>query len=179
MATPFDLLQNLGVLWPFLFVFVVIFGILSYTKAIGDNKVVHVLAALVIAIMAMFSEVVRLTVSTMAPWFVILFLAVMFLLVGIKMFGVSTEDIAGTFKKERSVWWIILLSLLIILGSLSYAVSQKGGFGVTSGNATTAENGEGQESAFWQALFHPKVLGAALILLIAVFTISSLTKKPT
>jgi hypothetical protein len=68
-----------------------------------------------------------------------------------------------------------------MLGSLSHVMAEKKGGYPPYGpgaNFTAIEEGgvaPGQESDFWKTLFHPKVLGMVIILLIGFFTISKLT----
>jgi hypothetical protein len=69
--------------------------------------------------------------------------------------------------------------LMIGLGSLSAVVSEEVKFTeLAEGQNATRITGEGEQVGFWATLFHPKVLGLALILLIAMFTVQKLAAKP-
>jgi len=48
---------------------------------------------------------------------------------------------------------------------------------LTQGNVSV-EKVQEQEYGFWQTLFHPKILGMALVLLIAFFTIKYMSEAP-
>jgi len=181
MATFLDIgfLEKFSVIFPFLLALVVIYGILSYSKLFGDNKTVHILIALFVSMMLLLSDSVRQIINLMAPWFVLLFLFMVFLIIIFKVIGVTDSEILSTVKDPKYqfvIWWFVAIAIVIAVGSLS-SVTFKGGVpaGVTN---TTSERSEAStekgESAFWNTLFHPKILGLALIFLIAVFTISRL-----
>jgi len=182
MATPLDLgiLQHFEMLWPFLFVTTVMFGVLSYGKLFGDNKAVHALLSVLLGIMVLFSPVAVETINRAAPWFIVLFVFFMFAIVSFKIFGVTDENILWVFKSKDYGYvnlWIIALILIITLGSLSSVLSERGGIGKPISTSQATEGGEfsEQEADFWATLFHPKVLGMALILLIATFTVQRLS----
>ncbi len=187
MATPLDigLLKNFQIVFPFLFVFAVVYGLLSYTKFLGDNKAVHSMIAVVLAIMTLFSEVVVQTINTAAPWFVLLIVFMVFLMLGFMILGVREADFLGVLRDREYqfvIWWIIALIIVIVVGSMSHTISErKGGYPPYGpGENATLEEGEDaltQESDFWETLFHPKILGMFVLLLIAFFTVSKLTQK--
>lgn len=184
MVTPFDisLLKQFQIIFPFIFIFCIVYALLTSIKFPGENRSLHAAIAVVLAIMSLFSDIVVETINTAAPWFVLLIIFIVFLLIGFMIMGVGQADIMAVLKDpEYSFinWWIVALVLIIVIGSLSQVISEKkGGYPPFAENATL--NGEEvptQESAFWQTLFHPKVLGLVAILLIAFFTVSKLTSK--
>lgn len=184
MASPLDigLLQSFGDLFPFLLVLVVIFGIMGYTKLFNDNKAIHAMIAVILAIMAMFSSVVKETIVVMAPWFILFFIFFIFIIIAFMIFGAKEADIFSVFKsKEYGYvnWWVITIVVVIFVGSLTSVISRQGGIGKT--NETIVKAGEApstQEQQFWKTIVHPKVLGIIFILLIAMFTIQKLAAKP-
>lgn len=184
MATPVidvSLLEGFSVVFIMLFVAVVVYAILQSTKSFGDNKGVHVLIAIIIAIMMLFVPRITEVIKLIAPWFVLMFIFIMFILIAFKMLGVTDESITGVLKKRVDVtYWIIMLSVIILLGGIG-KVFFTGVPGQTSdgtaANASSGPIGETGEGAFWATLFHPKVLGAIFVLLIAVFTMMLITQK--
>jgi hypothetical protein len=184
MATPLDLglLANdkLGIIFTFLFVLVLVYAILSKVKIFGDRKGLDALIAFLAALIVLFSDTVRQSIMTMAPWFVLFFFFLIFMSIAYMIFGAKTEDIFSTMKKYSSIfYWILAIGVMIWLGSMTTVIAQKGGVGMTGSqtvvNATTGEVAAGnQQSAFWATITHPKVLGLALILLIGTFTIQRL-----
>src|SRR3989338_8280961 len=181
MATPLDtgLISSFGIIFPFLLVLVFFYGAFSYTKLFGDNKALQVILALILAFFVLLSPMLRAVVSLMTPWFVLLFLFILFAVVGFKTLGASNEDIHDILQGHYAVtigWWIVGLSAVIALGSLS-AVTFKEGT-TTQVNATGTSMGGVDEtgtSAFWAILFHPKVLGMIAIFLIALAAVNRLT----
>lgn len=187
MATIMDisLLKSFSGIFPFLFIFAIVYGLLSYKKIFGENKGLHAIIAVVLAFMTLLSSTVVETINRSAPWFVLLLIFIVFLLLGFMILGTGESDIAALVKTSEYGfinWWILFLVLAIVLGSLSQVMSEKGGYppygegGNETGTAITAD-GElpQQQSAFWETLFHPKVLGLIAIMLIAFFTVSKLT----
>jgi hypothetical protein len=193
MATPLDttLLEHFGSIFPFLFVFVLIYAMLEKSKLFSSNRVLYAFLAFVVAIMTQLSTIVRETINTAAPWFILLVFFIFVILLSFTAFGASEGDIIGVLKsKEHSYLnaWIIALILIIVFGSLTSVVSRHGGVGkeldtsspeyqaaVQNGSAIPASD---QESEFWTTIVHPRVLGMILILLISVFTIARITKEP-
>lgn len=187
MATPLDvgLLQNFSIIFSFLLVLVIVYGIASYTKLLGESMAIHALIALLLAISLMFSPTVREVINLMAPWFVLLFIFTIFIILAFKVFGTSNEDIMGVLKnKEHSyiIWWTVAIALVIGLGSLShvtFGTGQTPEAASTVGNITATSPDERGTSAFFSIITHPKILGMILILLIGSFTIQKLAVAPS
>jgi hypothetical protein len=195
MATPLDigLLKAFNVVFPFLFVLVVVYAVLTRIKAFEapERKGLAALIALALAIITMTSHIAVKTLTTMAPWFVLLFVFIVLMLVAYQIFGVEEKTIVEiVLGKTEGKWgstffqWMIALILIIGLGSLATVISQERGFqSLTTGengtvvqapqNATTGEAGE-----FFRTLTHPRVLGLVLILLIAMFTVKYMMERP-
>jgi hypothetical protein len=182
MATPLDigLLSNFKIIFPFLLSVFVIYGILSYKKVFGDNKTLHLLIALFVGFFILFSATVREIISTMAPWFILLFIFIFFGLIVFMSFGATETDIMDVVSNEKYryiIWWFVALSVIIAIGSVTSVTFKEGKpLGVnetTEGRTTTAS--ESGTSAFWNILFHPKVLGLTVIFLVALFTVSRLS----
>ncbi len=186
MATPLDLglLKEFGVIFPFLFIFIVVYAILVKTKYFESNKGLASLLGLVLAVMVLFSPIVRETINRMAPWFVLLFIFVMFTLITFMIFGTTESDIMSVLKGEKYGYvniWIIALVLIISIGSLTSVISERGGIGGTPTTVVIGDDGQevvvaDQTSEFWETLVNPKVLGLVLILMIASFTIRYMTQ---
>jgi len=186
MATIFDigLIGEFRIILPFLLIFCLVYAALSYTNIMGkDNVGLNAIIALVLSLMSLFSDIVVETINVAAPWFVILFIFIIFLLLGFMILGFKEIDIVGTLKDPEYTfinWWIFVLVLLIVVGSLGSVMSaKKGGYPpFTTDDNSTLESGDTQEDAFWQTIFHPKVLGFITVMLIAFITVSRLTANP-
>ena len=181
MATPLDIgiLQNVSIIFPFLLVLVMVYAVLSMTKIFGDNKGTYAFIAFVLAVSTLFSSTAVKTINLMAPWFVLLFIFSIFLLVSYQLFGVSDKKIIEIVTSKQHgdtfFYWVLALVLIIGLGSLSTVISQERGFKALSEQEANKTVVQGEEEVgFFATLFHPKVLGMALLLLIAVFTVKNL-----
>lgn len=185
MATPLDvgLLQKFDVIFPFIFVLVIIYAVLA-NSWLKDKQAIAFILSFLLAVMTLFSSIAVKTINRMAPWFVLLVIFGILLLLVYTSFGVKDEKIMDVLTKSeyRSTfaWWVLALMLIIGLGSLSAVISEEVTFEQLAAgeNATTLQPGETEEVGFWGTLFHPKVLGLALILLIAMFTVQKLAAKP-
>ncbi len=187
MATPLDLglFQHFQIIFPFLLVFAIVYGVLSYTKIFGENRLVYGLLAVFLGLVATFSTIARETINIMAPWFIILFFFLVFLLVAFRIFGVSEGSITSFIMSGKSNigLWITAFGLIVFFGSIATVISNQGGIGVTPANAsaTLAEGAEqgtaaNQQTQFWATLVNPKVLGFILIMLIATFAVTFIAK---
>ncbi len=184
MATFLDitLLEKFSIIFPFLLVFVVVFGVLSYSKILGNNKALQSFFALILAFFTFFSPTIRLIINRMAPWFILFVIAIMFIIMIFKTYGASDQDIVGFLRHpiygSQVVWWILIIAIIIIVGSISSVTLRGGEKGIrpVGINTTTSEGitTTTEKSVFWDTLLHPKVLGLIAILLIANFTISKL-----
>jgi cytosine/uracil/thiamine/allantoin permease len=184
MATPLDvgLLQKFDVIFPFIFVLVIVYALLTRTEWFKEKQFIALVIAFVLGVMTLFSSVAIKTLNRMAPWFILLVIFAILLLLAYSALGIKEESImkllTGSEHSETIAWWVIALMLIIGLGSLASVVSEEVGFGkLRTGENATIPTGEQETFGFWATLFHPKVLGMILILLIAMFTINKLAKK--
>ena len=190
MATFLDAvgtLEEFSVIFTFILVLVVVYGLLQYTKLLGENKAIHAIIALAISFLFLFSQTASEILKIIVPWFVILFSAILFLLVGIKMFGATKEADLDFWslvsQHETTKWWIISLTLVIVIGAIATVYSEKGRvFGEGGEVQSTREGSVGEigtkgEAGFWGTISHPKVLGFIAILLIASFVVRYMAQK--
>jgi hypothetical protein len=184
MATPLDfgLLANFASLFPFLFVTVGTYAILAKLEPFGkDQRGVYAFLAFILGVMTLFSPIAIKTINRMAPWFVLLMIFSLFLLMAFKMFGVTDANITGIITSSEHgdtfFYWVIFLVLAIGIGSLTSVVSEEKGFTKLGSNETGAQPEPGEEQVgFVQTIVHPKVLGMILLLLVATFTVRNLSK---
>ena len=186
MATFLDigLLQHFKIIFPVLFTFLVIYALLQYTNFLKGSKSIHALIAVVFAFLVLFSGLAVDIINRMAPWFVILFIFIVFGLLAFQSFGWSQEQILGALVRKDQRWIISIVGvivLIIVLGSLLTEISRRGGVGIYGAENETAvvsgESGE-QSEEFYKTIFHPKILGMAFVLLIMTFAVSKITIKP-
>lgn len=191
MVSPLDigLFQHFEVLFPFLFVLFVTFGALNFVPMFKDNRALQMIISLLLAFMTLFSDLAINTINVAAPWFVLMFFFVIFIMIVVMLFGASQRDIfsAVSGKHAYVLKTVIILCVVIALGSLMQVVAERGGLGepVTDSDGTIgmAEDGTTviqqahQEQEFWQTIAHPKVLGLVLILMISLFAVLKLSHE--
>jgi len=178
MATLLDigLLKHFENLFPFLFVLVVVYAILTKVPSFKEKPAFAAILAFSLAIMTLLSGIASKTMNLMAPWFVILLVFIVIVMVAYQAFGIEEKTILKFLTEgeyRHTIHWMVLaLLLMIFLGSLSKAISEEKGFaGLTKeGQVSTA----GEEGGFFATIVHPKILGLALLMLVAMFTISKL-----
>lgn len=98
---------------PFLLIFAIVFGILSKTKLLGDNKGVQATIALAVGLLALQFNIVTQFYATIFPYTGI---AIAILLVALLLMGLISD------KKDLSwVWFGIgaILFLVVLMGSLT------------------------------------------------------------
>ena len=173
------LLENFVIIFPFLLVWVIVFGVLSSTKTFGDNKGIHAIIGLTLAFLFVLSKDAVAAVNFASSWFVLLFLFIIFTIMAFKAFGASDSDVMSVIKHPEFRYigtWIGIFAVGIMIASLSNVHGQRlleegneEGITVQAGEGSVA-SGEFQENV-WNTIFHPKVLGLIVMLLIASFTI--------
>ena len=201
MATFLDasLLGHFTSLFTFLFVFVVIFGLLEVFQFFGKGKAgLHALAAVAIGFTVLVSKSISVMIQTMTPWFTVLIIMAFFMIFIARFVGASEKDVAGTIKNGPVSTWIIIFAIIIVLYSASVAFGQStleegpGGTAINENNTnvqttTTIVNGQpvatpstatnSYSQNFYNTFYHPKVLGLLLILIITTVAVILLSTK--
>jgi hypothetical protein len=168
MATFLDVtgLQHFSNLFAFIFVWLVVYALLSYTRALGNNQLIHALIGLIIGLFALFSPVVTGAIIFIAPWFALVFVFAMLIMVVGNMFGVGSG--ISSYPTLRGII-LTLLIIVFVVGILVYARDQM---------SVPEEITEKSDfSKITNVIFHPKFMGMVFILIIAVFTIGLLASK--
>ncbi|MFP4403119.1 MAG: hypothetical protein ACLFPJ_02100 [Candidatus Woesearchaeota archaeon] len=195
MATPtmnIELLQHFSPVFVFLFVFAMFFAFLQWSKLFGDVKSLHAMMALVIAFMAtVFSTTVREIIIYIIPWFVFLMIFAVFIIMVIKMFGVTDSNLHTIIKEPGVYWSILIVCLVILLGGLSHVFGQESlekysgveqnetSTYVKPGDSGSTDSGTTDFSTNVGATFYnPQVLGMLFLLLIAAIGTKMLSSPP-
>ena len=164
MATFLDVtaLESFSVIFVFIFVWLVIYAILLYTKVLGQNQVINILVGLVVALFVIISDLATLIVKQIAPIFAVVLVFIVIISATSGMFGNISIGSIPSLK----VVALIILVIALVVGSLA----------IVRENIEVPERGEdfGKIST---VIFHPNFLGMILILAIAVFTVGLLATK--
>ena len=180
MATFLDvgLLQYFNVIFPVLLIFALFFALLQKTKILGNNVTINAIIAVAISFMSLMSKTLIQLIGFMAPWFVLVLVFVILLLLIFQTLGATEKDISSVLKKEKIVHWIIGVGLLILMAGLGTIWGQQlttmaGGVPTTT-NISASSGTASLEQNLYATFYNPKVLGLIFIFLIAVFAIAFL-----
>ena len=167
MATFLDVtgLQYFSNLFASLFVWLIVYAMLAYTRALGNNHLIHTLIGLIIGLFALFSPTVTGAIIVIAPWFALIFVFAMFISIAGNMFGAT--NIGGSPAFKGIVMSLVLI--ILVVGVLIYVREQI---------SVPEEIDEDSDfSKITNVLFHPKFIGMVFILIVAVFTVGLLSSK--
>lgn len=176
MATLLDItaLEHFKGIFPFLLILVLVYAVLTRTDWFKERKGTAALVAAIVGFMTLFSPIAIKTIDLMAPWFVLFIIFGVLMVLAYMSFGISEKKvvdvITGDTFGNSFGFWVVAIMLMIGLGSLFTVINQE---------APLVELGEGgqqpvQADGFWPTLFHPKILGMVVILLVAFFTIGKM-----
>jgi hypothetical protein len=187
MATFLDvtLLGHFSVIFTFLLVFVIMYGILEFGKILGDNKGIHSIMALCVAFLLLVYKPALDIITIAIPWFVIMFIIILFILINFALFNQSHEGFAEMLKgRGRIGTWIVAVSIIIVIYAMSQVFGQNvGPYLGSEANVTTVNGEPGSTSTgsfndnLGATFFHPKILGLIAMLLIGTFTVAFLARK--
>lgn len=167
MATFLDvsLISYLSPVIMFLFVLALIYAILDKFKFFGENKNIKMAIAFCVAALFVFSESARKFIDVTTPWFVVLMIMVVFILIILMFIGLSESDLAKAAREPQVYWTVIVISLLLLIISFVYVFGEKASpYGDDTDGVKKTRISEGLD-----ALIHPRVLGALFLLIIATF----------
>lgn len=198
MATFLDLslFQHVSSVFVFLFVFLITYAFLNVSKifkSVGGHNGIYAILALAVAFLSSFSAGFVGIVTTMTPWFTVLIIFIFLSFFVARMFS-TDEAFFENMIKEGAIKWILVIAFaIILLVSISSSFGQQmleAGTGQTETTVTqnvstttyqTTTTNAGFEGSgvatndfgtnMTQTLFHPKILGMFLIVLISFFTI--------
>ncbi len=175
MASIMDigLLDYFVPVFVFLLIFGILFALLEKVKLFGTNKGLNSIIAFAIAFLFILTPELMGVVKVMTPWFTILFVFILMIVLLFMFVGVKEESVTAAFKDKGLMWIIIIVSIIIFV----YALTQVYGAQVQTiyagDNTTTASGSLG--SQIGKILFHPRVLGMLLLLMIAAQAVRMIT----
>jgi hypothetical protein len=192
-----ELLSNFQAVFTFLFMFAVSYGVLSSISIFGDkSKTVNPVIAFTLAILSTFAPFMVNLISMMSPMFIIFMFAIFFIMVLLKFLGVDDSMITSFFngseryqtkQKRMLVYWVIIIVLiLVVLIPVSIQFGDEVGPYVGGGNSSEVSSGttssgnpdtatDSFSANLGATLFHPKVVGAFLIILLASLAVRQLS----
>lgn len=188
MATflDFSILEGASSVFGFLLVFALTFGLLKFSGLFKQSEGVNALIAFCFALMSAFSPAVMEVIKVVTPWYTLLMYLVIIILVIIMIFG-GLGDTVGDIKGNMGsyyktvVTWIVVISIIIFISGVSsvFLGGANSEYSLNNGedpylSVEAGANGgdfadtDGKGSdAFLDNLFHPKVIGMILFLVLA------------
>lgn len=136
-------------LFSFLFIFVVVFSILTKTKILGENKFVNLLISFVLAIIFSTNVGTREYIETITPWVVVFVICLFFILLIIGMSQKKVDD----FMKPGFVWIFILILIVMFL--------------IAANNIFSSVMNPFWENLYEKITTQEKVYGSLLLIIIA------------
>ena len=192
MATILDIsiFQQVNVLFAVVFIWIIVFAVLSYTKILGeDQKYLNSLLALVIAALTLFTPELLIVLQIIIPWFIFAIILVVLVLAIFKTVGFGDDFIQGviTGKDWSGVigTWVIIISLLIVLGGIGLvffsgekiiADAPQTPVSEDLQNQSPEEIGDRGPGALLATIFHPKILGFIVVMIIGFLCANQLGK---
>ena len=167
------LLKYFTPIFVFLFVLVVLYALLQKTKILGGKPNLDGLAAIAVSVLVLFSTESIQIINLFTPWVVVIFVFLILLFLVMMSFGTKEEQVWPLIGGQKPI--VIILILLLII-----AVSQ------VFSSVFNPQQGTDGSNAAWttnivKSIFHPRVLGAIFILIVAAISvqkISETVKKP-
>ena len=165
MATFLDVtgLKHFSSIFVFLFVWLVVFATLSWSKILGENKFVITLVGLLLGVFTLLSPIATDVIASTAPFLAVIFVFIILVNVASKMLGGADVE---AFPALKGVFLILIIIIIVV------AVGVKIREQVDVPSETQQDL-----SKTINLIFHPTFLGTVLILAIAVFTIALLASR--
>jgi hypothetical protein len=172
MATVLDLglLQMFEPIFAVLFVFSLMFAILQKTKALTESVGINGVISVVIAFMVLMSQTMVDIISFMIPWFTIVIIFFVLLLLVFQVFGAKDADFASAIKDKGLMWTIIGVGFVILLAAVGSVIPDDIGPNL-AGDSSVGDGDGGFSSNLTDILFNPKIIGIIVIFLVAIFAV--------
>ncbi len=129
MASFLDvtLLGRVHVIFLWLLVYVIVWGLLTTVKPFGSKAPTspYALIALVAASLAVTSTALKTLVEFITPWFVFLIIFLFFLMFMLRMFGLGDKDMTKIIKDGTVYSSLVVVVIIIVLFGLGEAFGQR------------------------------------------------------
>ncbi|MDP3765977.1 MAG: hypothetical protein Q8R04_05680 [Nanoarchaeota archaeon] len=164
MATFLDVtgLEHFSSIFVFLFVWLVVYAILLWTKILGGNKFVGALIGLLLAIFVLISPLATNIVASVAPFLAVVLLFIVLISVASNMLGANIE----AFPAMKGLFLVFIILIIVITAGIKIREQ-----------VNVPSETQKDLSKTINLIFHPTFLGTILILAIAVFTIALLASR--
>ena len=142
-----------------IFIFAVMWGILSKLKLFGDNASANAAIAIIIAFLFILMPKGMELIQFMTPWVVIFLVVLMFILFFLMFLGIKEESLAVAAK---STWFIVVvLSIIVVL----FIVSVSKVFGTLAFH-----------TGFWGSIFTAKTLTVVFLIFVTSYAVRLISR---
>ncbi len=155
-------------IFAFLIVFSIVFAVLNKFKIIGENLFFQLFFSFVVATIFITASSARQVVLNVIPWFAVLIVAILLLLMLVSFIGKA--DVIG-----KGMAWVFVVLLIIIFFVAGIKVFASTLSPYLPGS--TSKGGDSTLLRFFSWLYSPRVAGAFLLILSAAFVSWILARK--
>jgi len=176
MADFLDLLflEKFSSIFTFILVFVVTYGILSNLNFFKENKSLNAMVAFLFGFFTLLSTNLSTTIKILTPWLFFMLFIAFFILLIFRFLGTSEESIKGLLSNN---WSPVHTTTLGFLGFIMLVVFSQV-YGSYFSSITNATNSSDITQSALAVVFQPKLLGVAIMFLVAAFATFWLTITP-
>ena len=148
----------------YLFVFTLVYALLAKTKILGENKFIHFVLSIVVAVIFILSPMATKFTALTVPWIAIFIMIVFFILLILIFVRGNIDDIV----KSKFIAVIITIILLVV-----FIVSAINVFGPLVSNGYFSPEGQ----AAFNFFTNPQFYGLVVLLIVAGIVSWVITKK--
>ena len=142
-------------IFSFLLIFFIIFALLGKSQWFGESSNLNAVISFCIALLFLFIPQARKVVEYATPWFVVLVLFSLFIILMFLFMGIENTFIVSTIKESGLIVFLVFAFIvLIFLTSLGQVFGPSLYQGATAAGTAKA------------VIFNPKVMAVVIILLI-------------
>jgi hypothetical protein len=157
MATFLDIgiLEHFVPLFSFIFIFLILFGLLQKTKLLGGRSAIDFIVSVMITILVILSSSAVELARFMSVWGVVVAVILVFLFIIMSFWADEGKmGLPGDMDVKGIVFWTFIIILAIGLTQVFGPVLTPYAIGADPGRSVL------------RALFHPRVVGAIFLLII-------------
>lgn len=165
-------------------VFSFMYAALTYTKLLGDSKVLHGAISAVAAVLVVLVPPITELVYTVTPWLTILFILFIMIIMSFRIFNVSEDSISSAVSNVSGLRIVIVL---VVIGVFAGAAANifgpdqldagPGRVNVYDDNGELVVASSDFKTNLYNTLYHPKVLGLAIVLGVSALSVFLMSGK--
>jgi len=189
LLSGIELIQGLGfysVVFPFIFILAIVYGILAKTKPFGDNWQVNIILSTVIGFLFISMTDAVDFMNALIPMLMVFFVIIIMVLLFFMFMGVEGDSMQAAFAHPAVYGIVIGIIVLIIFITMSSTVSElsvkeqtdidsngnvaQSRTDLASARESTAALAESENRAL-ATVFHPTTVG--IIVMCAIFAVAT------